>query len=167
MKMKTLRFVLCAAVVLGFGPVLWAQSDATVIIFSEPGFPSADTAAVSADLLAKIVPGAHVAAAEQLKAELARSETKLLVLSYGSAFPENSWGDIFSFLRRGGNLLVLGGRPFTRSAYKDTAGWHLRNYSVRFLRQLFIDQYQTTPGSEGLEFHSSPDVPLNIPTFAW
>jgi len=167
MKMKTLRFVLCAAIVLGFGPVLWAQSDATVVVFSEPGFPNADTAAVSADLLAKIVPGAHLATAEQLKTELAHSETKLLVLSYGSAFPENSWGDIFSFLRRGGNLLVIGGRPFTRSAYKDATGWHLRNYSVRFLRQLLIDQYQTAPGSEGLEFHSNPDVPLTIPAFSW
>src|SRR5689334_18916669 len=114
MRMKTLRFVFCAAVVLGFGPALRAQSDATVVVFSEPGFPNADTAAVSADLLAKIVPGGRVATAEQLKTELAHSETKLLVLSYGSAFPENSWGDIFSFLRRGGNLLVIGGRPFTR-----------------------------------------------------
>src|SRR5260221_6360526 len=167
MKTKTLRFVFCAAIVLGFGPGLRAQGDAPVVVFGEPGFPTADPAAVSADQLAKIVPGARVATAEQLKAELARSEMKLLVLGYGSAFPENSWGDIFSFLHRGGNLLVIGGRPFTRSAYKDAAGWHLRNYSVRFLRQLLIDQYQTASGSEGLEFHSNPDVPVTIPAFAW
>jgi len=167
MKIKMLRFVFCAAIALGLGPALWAQSDAPAVVFSEPGFPTADTAAVSADQLAKIVPGARVATAEQLKAELARSETKLVVLGYGSAFPENSWGDIFSFLRRGGNLLAIGGRPFTRSAYKDAAGWHLRNYSVRFLRQLSIDQYQTAPGSEGLEFHSNPDLPVTIPAFSW
>jgi len=167
MKTKMLRFAFCAAIMLGFGPGLRAQGDAPVVVFSEPGFPSADTAAVSADQLAKMVPGARVAMAEQLKAELARSEMKLLVLGYGSVFPENSWGDIFNFLRRGGNLLVIGGRPFTRSAYKDAAGWHLRNYSVRFLRQLLIDQYQTAPGSEGLEFHSNPDVPVTIPAFSW
>ena len=164
---KMLRFALCAAFVLGLGQMSQAQSEAPAVIFSEPGFPAADTAPVQTDQLTKLVPGARVASADQLKAELARAETKLLVLAYGSAFPENSWGDIFSFLRLGGNLLVIGGRPFTRSAYKDAAGWHLRNYSVRFLRQLFIDQYQTTSGSEGLEFHSNPDVPLNIPAFAW
>src|SRR5256885_7022891 len=167
MKTKMLRFVFCAAIVLGFGRGLRAQGDAPVVVFGEPGFPSADTAAVSADQLAKIVPGARVATAEQLKAELARSEMKLLVLGYGSAFPENSWGDIFNFLRRGGNLLVIGGRPFSRTAYKDAAGWHLRNYSVRFLRQLLIDQYQTAPGSEGLELRSNPDVPVTIPAFSW
>src|SRR5260221_8626215 len=92
---------------------------------------------------------------------------KLLVLGYGSAFPENSWGDIFSFLRRGGNLLVIGGRPLTRSPYKNTAGWHLRNYSVRFLRQIFIDQDQTATGAAGLEFYPNPDVPVTIPAFSW
>src|SRR5256885_11109719 len=167
MKTKMLRFVFCAAIVVSFGHAWWGQGEAPVVVFGEPGSPTADTAAVSADQLAKIVPGARVATAEQLKAELARSEMKLLVLGYGSAFPENSWGDIFSFLRRGGNLLVIGGRPFTRSAYKDAAGWHLRNYSVRFLRQLLIDQYQTAPGSEGLEFHSNPDVAVTNPAFSW
>ena len=91
MKTKMLRFAFCAAIMLGFGPGLRAQGDAPVVVFSEPGFPSADTAAVSADQLAKMVPGARVAMAEQLKAELARSEMKLLVLGYGSVFPENSW----------------------------------------------------------------------------
>src|SRR2546430_16938662 len=97
MKTKMLRFVFCAAIVLGFGPGLWGQGDAPVVVFGEPGFPSADTAAVSADQLAKIVPGARVARAEQLKAELARSEMKLLVLGYGSAFPENSWETFSAF----------------------------------------------------------------------
>src|SRR2546421_5016329 len=156
MTTKTLRFVCYAAIMLGFGRGLRAQGDAPVVVFSEPGFPTEDTAAVSADQLAKIVPGARVATAEQLKAELARSEMKLLVLGHGSAFPENSWGDIFSFLRRGGNLLVIGGRPFTRSAYKNAAGWHLRNYNVRIFRQLFIDQYQTAPGAERFEFQFNP-----------
>ena len=29
-----------------------------------------------------------------------------------------------------------------------SGGWHLRDYSVRFIRPLMIDQYQETPGSE-------------------
>src|SRR2546430_17344793 len=150
MKTKTVRFVFCAAIVLGFGPGLRAQGDAPVVVFSEPGFPTADTAAVSADQLAKIVPGARVATAEQLKVELARSEMKLLVLGHGSAFPENSWGDIFSFLRRGGNLLVICGRPFSRAAYKDAGGWPLRKYHGGIFREHFVDPIQTGTGVAGV-----------------
>ena len=72
-----------------------------------------------------------------------------------------------AFLDRGGNLLVLGGRPFTRAAYRDSGGWHLRDYSVRFIRPLMIDQYQETPGSDGLQFQSNPEIPLQLPAFAW
>ena len=86
---------------------------------------------------------------------------------YGSAFPEDAWGEINQFLQRGGNLLVLGGRPFARAAYRDASGWHLRDYSVRFTRPLMIDQYQPTPGSDGLEFQNNSEIPLQLPRFSW
>jgi hypothetical protein len=98
---------------------------------------------------------------------LGDTATRLLVLPYGSAFPEESWSIIHAFLDRGGNLLVLGGRPFTRAAYHDANGWHLRDYSVRFIRQLSIDQFQTTPGSAGMEFQNNPDVVISLARFAW
>src|SRR5207248_3315308 len=60
-----------------------------------------------------------------------------------------------------------GGRPFSRAAYRDGGTWKLRDYSVRYTRPLLIDQYQETPGSEGLKFESNPDIPLAIPQFAW
>ena len=166
--MKKLLFLVLCAVTLFLGArAASGQNTSSVVVFSEAGFPTADTATIPADQLSKLVPGGRVATAEQLKTELANTETKLLVLPYGSAFPEGAWADIFGYLRRGGNLLVIGGKPFTRSAYKDANGWHLRNYSVRFLRQLLIDQYQTAPGSEGLEFHANADIPLSIPAFGW
>ena len=62
---------------------------------------------------------------------------------------------------------MLGGKPFTRSAYHDATGWHLREVSVRFARALLIDQYQSTPGSKGLDFSPNPDFPLNLPRFSW
>ena len=164
---KPLFALICAIFVLASAHAAFAQDSAPVVLFSEPGFPAADSAAIAPEQLAKLIPGAQSSSAEQLKAQLANSATKLLVLPYGSAFPETAWPDVFGFLRRGGNLLVIGGRPLTRSAYHDASGWHLRNYSVRFARQLLIDQYQTTPGSEGLEFHSDLDIPLAIPAFSW
>ena len=136
-----------------------------VAVFSETGFPSADAAAPAS--LESVLSGAHFASADQLSALLEDASVHTLVLPYGSAFPEQSWLEIFQFLRHGGNLVVFGGRPFTRSAYRDSAGWHLREYDVRFIRPLMMDQYQTTPGSDGMEFQNNPDIPLQLAKFTW
>ncbi len=156
---------LCSLLVL-ISP-LPAQTSSGVVVLNEPGFPSADSSAPPSDQISSWLPGAQLAQAERLGELLGLPATRLLVLPYGSAFPEPAWPDIEQFLRRGGNLLVIGGRPFTRSAYRDAAGWHLRDYSVRFTRALMIDQYQPTPGSQGLDFQTNPDLPLQISRFAW
>ena len=146
---------------------LLAQSGmSAAVVFSEPGFPAADSAGPSAQLAA-ILPGAQLADADHLRTALAAASSRLLVLPYGSSFPEDAWPAIQQFLDRGGNLLVLGGMPFTRAAYRDARGWHLRDYSVRFIRPLMIDQYQETPGSGGMEFEPNPELPLQLPAFAW
>ena len=170
--MRPISFVVCA-VLLAIGVdasaadrVSETQPSSTVV-FSEPGFPSADSAGPSQQLLAALLPAARFAPATELATLLKDPATRLLVLPYGSAFPEESWPDILGFLKHGGNLLVLGGRPFTRSAYHDASGWKLRAYSVRFTRALMIDQYQTTPGSDGLQFQLNPDLPVKLTGFAW
>src|SRR5579864_4727417 len=142
-----------------------ASAESGIVILHEDGFPAADSAAASDAVLRNALSGAEFTPAAELKQRL--SSAKLLVLPYGSAFPEESWSDIYNFLQRGGNLLVLGGRPFTRAAYRDGGSWRLRDYSVRYTRPLMIDQYQETPGSQDLKFESNPDIPLAIPQFAW
>jgi hypothetical protein len=144
-----------------------AQTTNSIVVLIEPDFPAADTASASPQQLRTALPNARFTSAGELGSAVKDSHTRVLVLPYGSAFPENSWDDIFGFLQRGGNLLVLGGRPFTRSAFHDASGWHLRDYSVRFTRPLMIDQYQETPGSEGLTFQSNADIPLQVPRFSW
>jgi Beta-galactosidase len=146
---------------------LAADQFSAAVVFSESGFPAADTASPSAQQLAVLLPRAHLATARELATLLKDPGTQLLVLPYGSAFPEEAWPDILAFLQRGGNVLVLGGRPFTRSAYHDANGWKLRDYSVRFARALMIDQYQTTPGSDELQFQPNPALPLRLPRFSW
>ena len=147
---------------------MWSQTNAAdVVVFGEEGFAAADSATPSTQQLQTIFPQSKLIGANQLPSLLSSSSTRLLVLPYGSAFPEESWSAIKDFLDRGGNLLVLGGRPFTRAAYKDGQGWHLRDYSVRFIRPLMIDQYQETPGSDGMQFQTNPDLSLKIPAFSW
>jgi hypothetical protein len=148
-------------------PSLPAQDFSAAVVWREAGMPAADSPALSPEQLGKLLPGARIASADQLGVLLSDPGTRLVLLPYGASFPEQDWWAIYSFLQRGGNLVVLGGRPFTRAAFHDAAGWHLRDYSVRFIPQLAIDQYQTTPGSDGLEFHNNPDVPLALPHFTW
>ena len=143
-----------------------------IVVFSEPGFPAADSSGASPQQLAAAFAGAQFADADGLQSALTASSARLLVLPYGSAFPEEAWPAIKQFLDRGGNLLVFGGMPFTRAAYRDpsaspTGKWHLRDYSVRFIRPLMIDQYQETPGSDDYEFQPNPEIPLKIPSLAW
>jgi hypothetical protein len=144
-----------------------AQDKSAVVILAEPGFPAADSAVASPEHLAGWVPGAQLASVEQLRQSLKSPAPALLILPYGSAFPEEAWPDIDQFLQRGGNLVVLGGQPFTRAAYRDHGSWKLREYSVRYIRPLMIDQYQTTSGSEGLEFQANSEIPLQLPAFPW
>jgi hypothetical protein len=156
---------LTAVLFFSFAPFLTAQDHSTTVIFIEPGFPSADS--TSPSQLAAPLPNAQPAPADQLPTLLAAPSTRLLILPYGSAFPEEAWPAIKQFLDRGGNLLVLGGMPFTRAAYRDHGQWRLRDYSVRFIRPLMIDQYQPTPGSDGSQFQPNPDLPPQLPAFHW
>jgi len=157
-----------ACLLLLFAPSsLCAQQYSAAVIWSESGLPSGDSAVAAPEQLKQIFPGARIAATDQLAAQLADEKTKLLILPQGSVIPEAAWSVITDFLHRGGNLLVLGGRPFTRAAYHDNVGWHLRDYSTRFTRPLLIDQYQATPGSEGATFTRNPEIPIDLPHFSW
>jgi len=140
---------------------------ASILLFWEQGFPSVDTAAPSSEL-GSALPTHDTANSDALATALASSNVGLLVLPYGSAFPESAWPAILAFLERGGNLLVLGGKPFTRPAYREGAHWLLRSPRTTFAEKLFINDYQQTPASVGLEFRGNPDAaPLDLPPFPW
>ncbi len=172
---KLLRTILPARVLLGFlvflaiGIPAWsAPPRQGIVVFWEEGFPSADTAAPSRGELNSILPAADFKTTDQLDETLAAAETKLLVLPFGSAFPEGNWNAIHDYLERGGNLLVLGGRPFTRAAYKEKDTWRLRPPIQAFARTLFLNDFQETPGSDSLKFTPNEDFSfLNLPAFSW
>ncbi len=164
---KLLCFAILAVSILCCRAMLLAQDWGSVAVFSEPGFPASDTAAASSQQLEKLFSGAKRSTADQLPDVISSASIRLLVLPYGSAFPEGDWNAIKSFLDRGGNLLVLGGMPFTRATFRTSGDWHLRDYSVRFIRPLMIDQYQQTPGSDQLQFEANAEIPLRVPSFQW
>lgn len=151
---------------LTFGTHAVAEEAKTVVFF-EAGFSAADTANPALSTLQRAFPQATFATSQELPALLNASSTRLLVLPYGSSFPEDVWPAIEVFVERGGNLLNIGGRPFTAAAFHDSSGWHVRDYSVRFCKRLGIDQYQSTPGSPGLSFAPNPNSAISLSAFQW
>jgi hypothetical protein len=174
-------FVLLAAMALGCavansvtdpqtrsGDQANAAAKTRVVVFWEEGFPAADTALPSRANLSATLPGAAFMSSDSLSDALASEETVLLVMPYGSAFPEKQWGAIRGYLERGGNLLVLGGRPFTRAVYKDQGAWKMRPAIQTFARTLFLNDYQETPGSDEAKFAANEDFSfLKLPAFSW
>jgi hypothetical protein len=158
------RFSFLLLLALAFAPA-WVS--AKPVVFWQSGFPAADSPAPTESALRSALAGADFADADHLAAALAQSDTNLLVLPYGSAWPESDWDAILRYLDHGGNLLVLGGKPFTRAAYEDSVGWHLRSESTAQLLELFIDGYQETPGSSTLDFTPNSDVFPHLSPFQW
>jgi len=139
----------------------------STVILSENDFPVADSQPVSPSALQQAFNGARFVEASQLPAALDDNSTTLLVLPYGSAYPEAAWPAILRYLDRGGNLIVLGGKPFTRAAFHTASGWKLRQPSVAETLELLIADYQQTPGSAHLQFEPNKDVQPTLPSFMW
>lgn len=159
MRRLVLYTVLCFVFICG--EVLDGQTASSVLVFDEPGFPTADTAPLSEDLLHRAFPSAQFSSAHELAAGLNDHKTKLLILPYGSAFPEEQWAVIYQFLLRGGNLLTIGGRPFTRPVRAEENKWRLLPETYAFARRLLISDYQETPGSARAPAAINEDEPVD------
>ena len=91
--------------------LLFAQTEALhPVAFSQAGFPSIASEPIAQATLAAAIPGLTFADISQLHSGSVLANASLLVLPYGSAVPVAAWPEIHRFLRRGGNLLVIGGQ---------------------------------------------------------
>ncbi len=161
--------IVCKALITAclFSSAMAALGQRATVLLSEPGFPVADSTLVSDEALERGLTDARRVSAAELAAALADERTNLLVLPYGSAYPEAAWPAILRYLDRGGDLIVLGGKPFTRAAFQTGSGWQLRAPSVAASLELFIHDYQQTPGSDALQFDPNQDVQPELPAFRW
>ena len=136
---------------LGF----WSTSSfAKTVVFWQAGFPAVDSPAPDEAGLRAAFADASFVDAAGLGDVLSKPETDLLVLPYGSAWPEADWDAILRYLDHGGNLIVLGGKPFTRAAYEDASGWHLRAASVAQSLELFITSTRKRRDPMGWPVHA-------------
>ena len=98
---------------------------ARIAVFRAAGFPAVDAPGLAEGTLTEALAGEPfdtLSSAEALAANLG-GEYDTLVLPYGSAFPVDAWPAIASFLRRGGNLAVLGGAPFHQPVRFNGGTW--------------------------------------------
>jgi hypothetical protein len=82
------------------------------VIFQQAGFPTVESEPLDSTTLRAAFGKTDTADIAQLKAGDILKQASLLVLPYGSAFPEQAWPAIFHYLQEGGNLLLIGGEPF-------------------------------------------------------
>jgi hypothetical protein len=111
---KFVAIAICCLSIFLCAPPLSAQDFSAAVMLREAGFPAADSPSLSPEQLNNFLPRARFASADQLGTFLSEPATRLLVLPYGSAFPEQSWSAIFSFLQRGGSLQSWQSRRFAR-----------------------------------------------------
>jgi hypothetical protein len=139
--------------------LLYAQGlpSAKVVVFSQPGFPSVDTPAISREVLAKALgQTSSFANIQQLQAPETLHGASLLVLPYGSAFPMQDWSTIESYLRGGGNLLLIGGQALRVPVLGDG--------SSTYTEQQPQDTYSRQVGFLHTYAIPADSVPLH---FAW
>jgi hypothetical protein len=140
--------------------VSWGQ----VVVFQQAGFPGVEGASLPADAMA----GMRSVGVAELPASLADVGTKVLVMPYGAAFPEEDWGAIYQYLQHGGGLVTLGGRAFTRPVYRDGDRWAARPETYAFVRELQISDYQAVGSSAGLKQVTNRDVlGADLPELSW
>ncbi len=96
-----------------------------VAVFFEAGFPAVDVEATGDVALREALTGLDVdlLPVARLASDLARNRYDVLVLPFGSAYPEEAWPAILRFLEAGGNLVNVGGRPFAVAVSRRGAAW--------------------------------------------
>jgi hypothetical protein len=129
---------------------------AKVVVFWQDGFPTVASQPITREALVKALDGADpvFTGLDGFRNPATLTGIELLVLPYGSAVPADAWGAIHSYLRAGGNLLVIGGQPLRVPVT-------LRN--GHFLQALPQDTYSRELGLR----HSYELPPQDGTKFAW
>jgi hypothetical protein len=141
---------------------------AQVTVFWQAGFPTVASQPIDRVPLATAFNGLQPSFLDlaALKAPGALANTELFVLPYGSAVPADAWNEIDAYLRRGGNLLVLGGQAlrvpvtqvdgtFVQSRPQDT---YSRILDLRHTYEVPVPQDAQFAWRSGYSFGAIPAV---------
>lgn len=121
-----------------------------VAVFFETGFPSIDVEPTPESAIREALAGIDVEflGASRLSTDLDASRFDVLVMPFGSAFPEASWPAILRFLEAGGSWVNLGGRPFAIGVTGGTGIWHAGHESSACYKALGFTHIFEVPVSD-------------------
>jgi hypothetical protein len=123
-------------------PVQQTDARPTAIVFWEGGFPEVDGCSIDRNVLQAALERFDVRylSEPQLIDQLQAQHCDLLITPYGSAFPKRAWPAVIKYLRAGGNLLNLGGVPFSVPVTRAGSEWQTENHQTAYHKKLGITQ---------------------------
>ncbi|HEY5038435.1 MAG TPA: hypothetical protein VIJ93_05115, partial [bacterium] len=133
-----------------------------IALFTEPDFPTLGSSAMPLAALKKALSTAGPVVSFGLSRfpELNPEKVDLLVLPYGSAFPKAGWEDLFGYLKKGGNLLVLGGRPFEIPVRMERKSWVAEPPQTAYYQSINIEQLNSVPAKRVVKHQGAQGQPL-------
>lgn len=137
--------------------------DMRVLIFYEKDFPFVDTVELSSqELIAALPPveSVRTVGLDELRKQLRRDSVDLLINPYGSAFPKAAWPEIYEYLAAGGNLLNLGGAPFSVPVKREGGAWRQEIRQTAYHRELTINQTFPVETAGVKSYDTIPTEPL-------
>ncbi len=140
---------------------LFAVSPAVrVAVLFEPGFPGVNDFSLTRESLAAALADfqPEFLTPAEFAGKPADSRYDLLINPYGGAFPVDCWTAIRLHLSRGGNLLNLGGTPFSVPVRREGTGWRQEILQASYHKELGITESFDVPLPAGTGLR---DVPRN------
>ncbi len=126
---KWLLFLICSV-----------HLSAKVVVFWQDGFPTVDSQPLTRATLERAFGSSHpsFSTLENGNDLTSYAANDLLVMPYGSAVPAFAFEEIQQYLRRGGNLLVLGGQPFRVPVIRSNGAFVREQPQEAYSRELGI-----------------------------
>jgi len=148
--MRIIQFVILSLTMLA------SAASAKTVIFWQPGFPTVESQPVSRETLQEALGSLQPSFVDlkTLQQPGSLDATDLLVLPYGSAVPADGWQAIRAYLRKGGNLLTIGGRALYVPVYEKSGKFVQERPQNTYSRMLGID-------------HAYPVPQRNLEKFVW
>lgn len=123
-------------------PIQQSGPRPTAIVFWEDGFPEVDGCSIDRNVLRSALEHFEVSyvSEPQLIDQLRVDRCDLLITPHGSAFSKRAWPGILQYLRAGGNLLNLGGVPFSVPVRRAGSQWQTETPQTAYHKKLGITQ---------------------------
>ena len=131
-----------------------SAASAKVVVFWQEAFPTVESQPIDQDTLRNALGEMppQFAGVDELKNPETLKDADLLVLPYGSAFPADAWEAIHGYLRNGGNLLNLGGRPLAVPVAREEGKFVQRSPGNAYSRALGIWHTYEVPQKDATQF---------------